>query len=156
MANFVISHNIDQFIKSLGRTNTELQKAAQAGATQLGKEAAKLYASTVRNWENQPEFTVEVNASASRIEVLAGTDDKIYGYVDEGTRVRRAVMSPDWVSKTQPGSLKSGRGRGRVVFISKKISRPGIQARNFSKGIKETLDKKAEQVFNREIKKAIR
>lgn len=155
-SNFVVSHNINDFLKSLGRTERQLEKAANDAAAQLGKDAAKLYAGTVRTWGDKPDFTVEVNGTATKMEVLVGTDSKIYSYVDEGTRVRRALLSPDWRSKTTPGSLRSGGGKGRVILISKKISRPGIKARGFSVAIKDQIDRKAEQTFNKLIKKAIR
>jgi len=156
MPDFVISTNIDQFLKSMGKTEKQLHKATRKSAEHLGKETTKLYAGTARTWNNKPDFTVEINGRADRIEVLAGTDSKIYGYVDLGTRVRRAIMSSDWRSKTKPGSLKSGAGRGSVVFISKKVNRPGIRARGFSEKIKQKIERKVEGVFNRFIKKAIR
>ena len=54
-----------------------------------------------------------------------------YGWVDRGTRIRYATMSGDWKSKTKPNVISSYAGRGRVLFVSRKRPRPGIEARNF-------------------------
>jgi hypothetical protein len=62
-------------------------------------------------------------------------------------------MSKDFVAKTRPGSLKSGPGRGGVVFIGRNVSRPGIKARNATGRTAEILEKQAEPTFNRELKR---
>jgi hypothetical protein len=156
MAQVMIKVNTDEFRKSLERTRREVEAANKRAAEEAGKEAVRLYKTATRTWNNQPAFEALTEASASKIEVLVGTDDKVFKYVDEGTSVRRAVMSADWVSKSTPGSLKAGKGRGMVVFISKKISRPGIEARRFTENIKRVIEGKIEEIFNRYLKKVIK
>ena len=56
-------------------------------------------------------------------------------WLNGGTRIRWALMSPNWKSKTKPGKFKSGGGRGRVVVTGRRrMSRPqpGIKARNWA------------------------
>lgn len=75
----------------------------------------------------------EADKAGAGIAIQVTTDDKRFLFVDEGTKVRYATMSPDFVAKTKPKSLKAGKGRGRVLFVNKKKPRPGIKARGFSK-----------------------
>jgi hypothetical protein len=110
------------------------------GVKELSQEALLLYQQTTRTWTHQPTFTAQRESTARwRVE----TDDKIYGYIDRGTRVRRALMSRDWRSKTKPNVIASYNGRGRVLYISRKLNLPGIKARNFSKRIRERIQPKA-------------
>lgn len=143
----------DEFAKAADRLQVDIEAANGRAAAALGRRAIRLFRSTVRTWRNKPQFDLETNASANAIEVLVGTDDKIYGYIDRGTSVRYAIMSRDFAAKTTPGSLQSRPGRGGAVFISRQHPRPGIKARDFSGNIAKTLDREAEAIFNQEIKK---
>lgn len=60
-------------------------------------------------------------------------------WLDQGTKIRWALMSSDWRSKTRSGTLKSGRGSGSVILAGKRAMqarnirpRPGIVARGWS------------------------
>lgn len=147
---------VQEFERRARLGDSQAREANRQTAEALGKRALALFRSSVSTWRNKPEFTVETEASGDTITVLAGTDDPVYGYLDRGTSVRYAVMSADWRSKTRPGSLQSVMGRGRVVVISKRIPRPGIQARHFSEQIRATLDREAEPTYNRISKQVIR
>ena len=57
---------------------------------------------------------------------------KKWRWLNEGTRVRRALMSRDWRSKTKPGRYRSGPGRGKMLFVSRKLARPGIKPRGWT------------------------
>lgn len=61
-----------------------------------------------------------------------GEGVKKWRYLNEGTRVRHAVMSKGYRAGTTPGQLRSSRKRGRTVFVSRKIRRPGIAARGWT------------------------
>lgn len=67
------------------------------------------------------------------VAIQVTTDDKRFLFVDEGTKVRYATMTPDFIAKTKPKSLKAGKGRGGLLFVNKKKPRPGIKARGFTK-----------------------
>jgi hypothetical protein len=47
----------------------------------------------------------------------------------------RGVLSPDWSPKTKPRVLGSGPGSGRLLYASKKISKPPYEARKFTEEI---------------------
>ena len=63
-------------------------------------------------------------------------------WLDEGTQVRWSMVSiPDWQSKTKVGSIRSGRGGGRIIARGKaktfhaRRGKRGITARNVSENI---------------------
>jgi len=120
--------------------------------TQTGKDMLKDFKKTTKTWNTKPEFEVLKDLNPPDYSVLVGTDDKIYGYVDEGTKVRRAIMSKDFIAKTTPNVIDSRPGRGGVVFISKKVARPGIKARNFAK----LIGKKWKKPFKTRMEKAMK
>jgi hypothetical protein len=142
--------------KALKATEAQIAAANELTAKDLERRALQLFKGTVKNWKHDVEFVSDIDFGPDGVTIIAGTDDQVYFYLDRGTQVRRAVMSLDWQSKTRPGSLQSGPGRGRVVFISKKISLPGIKARNFSGNITATIERELEPTFNKNIKKTVR
>jgi len=119
---------------NLKRVREELLKAAKDEA----KTNEKLLGEPIATWTGdkpKPESLVEVGRDD--VTVLTGMNGSEkalnkFKWLDEGTRVRYATMSQDWKSKTKPGVLKSGRGRGRVLFVNKRRPRPGIKARGWT------------------------
>jgi len=99
------------------------------------------------------KFDVETADKSSRSEVRHDTFimEPIYFFLSGGTAVRYATMSPDWSSKTQPGRLGAGPGRGRVLFVNKRRPRPGIKARKFD----DQIVKKEKKPFERAVEEAI-
>ena len=112
-----------------------LRFIAEKTKDRLGLEIKLLAELTTTTWNHKPAFVVEHGARSA----IVTTDDMPWHYLNKGTSVRRAVMSPGWVSKTQPGNIVSGSGSGHVVFISRKIALPGIKARHFDKSIADEL-----------------
>ncbi len=109
-----------------------------------GKETQKLYEQTVETWKgDKPIFESLISLMHDDATVLTGPNGsemalKKFKFLDEGTSKRWALMSSDWQSKTRPGVLKSGRGRGRVIVVGKRRMRrprPGIQARGWTEKI---------------------
>ena len=92
-------------------------------------EALPQFETTVKTWTNQPTFTPVATPRGWAVQVAP---EYPYGWVNHGTRIRYATMSKDWKSKTKPNVIASYAGRGRLLFVSRKRPRPGIQARNFS------------------------
>lgn len=138
-----------------------LTRELVAGAGKIARQVQKDFQKTTATWNHQPDFVVEVESTPNKLTLTVSTDDEIYGYVDEGTKVRHAVMSPDWKSKTKPASggavrLTSHQGSGRMVFVSRKINRPGIKARKFSMGIKRKWKRKLADQMQRHLDAAAR
>lgn len=101
---------------------------------------------TVQTWKRQPEFTI-FRARGQRV---VGTTDTIYKFLNGGTRVRRAVMTPGFRAKTVPGKIKSRVGRGERRYVSVKLALPGIQPRQFS----DTVAKKWRKLFRIQLQRA--
>lgn len=97
---------------------------------------------TQRTFRRKFPVVVRDESGRNRIAWACLVDGEIYVYISEGTGIRWAVMSSDWRSKTQPGRMKPGRGRGRVVIAGRRAMtarnirpRPGIKGRKFDKQI---------------------
>ena len=127
----------------------EMKRAAET----IRKDALADFKKTTGNWRHKPKFAsrVIVGGIAQGIQIQVGTDDKIWHYLDDGTKVRYATMSADWQSKTEPDVVGSFPGKGKVLFINKKRARPGIKARHFTKHISKTVEKE----LQRETKNAL-
>lgn len=111
-----------------------LEKAATALVKETGEKMIRDdMGSAIATWEHKGSihFSTSLRLSAKSITVSISTDDPVFNYVEGGTDVRHAAMSWDFVPKTTPGSLRSARGNGRLLFVSKKINLPGLDARNF-------------------------
>lgn len=145
----------DQVARGLNLLPARLLGAQQKGGKQIGREALRRWRRVTANWHHQPEFEVEVNVSPDGVEVLSGSDDQILGFVSGGTSVRRAVMSADWQSKTRPGSMTSGPGSGRVVFIGSNIVRPGIEPRRFDEQIAKEMDPLAVEIMQKHVDREV-
>lgn len=126
----------------------DLQRAVKSRAQAMKRD----YERVVATWDDKPVFEQITQTTRPDISVLVGTDDRIFGYLDRGTRVRRALMSPDFSPKTRPGELRSYPGQGEVVFVSKKLNLPGIKARGWSK----MIGKKHKKPFQRDVLAALK
>ena len=103
----------------------------------------KEFDSTVDTFQTgKPDFMKETLFTPNHKEVSVGTDDKVYGYLNDGTNVRYATMGPRFRAKTAPGRIKAGAGQTDVLFVNKRRPRPGIKARRFDVQIKRKLEPK--------------
>lgn len=89
------------------------------------------YGVVTQTWNHKPVFAIDKSKLKRRIT----TGDDVFRYIDKGTAVRRAVMTPGFRPKTIPGQIRSRMGSGGVAYISKKVVKPGIEARRFSEEI---------------------
>lgn len=118
---------------------------------------------TVATWKGEkPKFESLIGlgrgagGSASVLTGPTGSEKAVWKWrwLDEGTRIRWALMSRDWKSKTRRRVFGSGRGRGRVVIAGRRAMqrrnippRPGIKAREWS----VTLMKRRRRPFTRRM-----
>jgi hypothetical protein len=112
------------------------------------------YKRLVALWNHPVIFQQLTESTREDIIVIVGTEDSIFGYLDEGTSVRRALMSEDFSPKTRPGSLRSRPGQGGVVFISKDLALPGIEARDFTGQMKKKYEKKYKRGLEAAMRRA--
>lgn len=103
-------------------------------------------------WNHAVDFKVRRNYKDANPRVRVWTDDHIFLILNTGTLVRYATMTRNFIPKTTPGSLTSGQGQGGVSYVDRNVPRPGIEAREFDK----TLREKHEKNFKKDIKAAVR
>lgn len=126
------------------------------------KDVKKDYATITKAWKHQPDVDSDYELRGIDATVLVGVDDKVFNYLDKGTKVRYALMRPGYKRKTKPGRLSSTAGGGGVRYIGK--ARPayyskrkrwplkGIKARNWT----PILQRRARKVFLARISKDIK
>lgn len=117
--------------------------ASEKALKQLGEEAKAQFEKTVETWSDKPDFNVKENSGS----VQVTTNSKIYTYLDKGTSVRYATMSPDFSPKTRARVIGSTSGRGGMIFVSRNHPKPGIEAREFSVVIQARMQSKFKAKF---------
>jgi hypothetical protein len=113
-----------------------LKKEVARVNQKMGKRMKRSFEKTTKTFE-ETEVTFHQKTSTADQTVTVYTENEIYGYLDEGTPIRYAVMSEDFSPKTRPGELDSRPGSGRMVRIDLSNPREGIEAREFSKQVEE-------------------
>ena len=129
-----------------GALEKELKKAQREWMADVVKE----YQGTTKHWKHRVAFTGRLSERGMVTKIEVGTDDEIYGYVDEGTRPHiirpkrpGGVLAFPSVSvpKTKPGSLKSGKGKsGGPTIVTREVHHPGTKPRDFSGQIKKKME----------------
>ena len=112
----------------------------------------------VRTWDHKVQIHKEIDTQGDRMEMMVGTDDKIFGWLDRGTKAhgpknaRVLAFRPRSSPKTTPGSIFSGAGgpKGPMIF------RPwvkGIKPRRFTQVIQKRLDKYGPAIVHKHVKR---
>ena len=111
-------------------------------ATEIKKDFAK----TTATWAHRVQFTVLVSLTGPGPVVLVGTDDRVYRYVDEGTRPhlifagiytgkskkKALAFRGAFRAKTTPRVIGSGAGfKGGALVLRPYVQHPGTEARQF-------------------------
>jgi hypothetical protein len=156
------------------RFNTRgITKALRRALEKEGKEHRRLLRYTTATWTGtKPQFTSKTIVSSKQISVITaprGGFPKSHGgqvtgatkwwYLELGTRIRWALMSKDWRSKTIPGGhLTSGTGQGRVIIAGRRAmtmrnipARPGIKARNWRAAVIKMRSRQFKGLLQREF-----
>jgi uncharacterized protein YeaO (DUF488 family) len=126
-----------------------------------GFDIRRDFARTTKTWQgDKPEFRKETKRQRGGLRLtifMVGEGIDIWNYLDRGTSVRYATMSPDFQAKTAPRVVDSRRGSGRRLFVDKSRPRPGIKAREWRIVLTETwepeLNDRLEAAFERGVKK---
>ena len=115
------------------------------------REMIKDFRLTAETWEHKPVFQSQISLIGGP-SLLVGTDDEIYGYVNNGTPSHviqpklASVLSfqTDFTPKTVPGVIgsKSG-GKSGPRRRAKAVQHPGFEARKFD----DTIQKKWKPIF---------
>lgn len=129
-----------------------MQVAIENALDKAADDIAEQLARPTKTWKHKVNFYVLKKRTGER-EIV--TTDKAFFFVTRGTRWRYAIMSPDFIAKTQPRVMSSGAGRGGVVMIGKK-KLPGIKAREFEEEARDISQRTIANTFNRSISDALK
>lgn len=134
-----------------------------------GRAQKKLFAMTTATWKGaKPRFNPKRVISSTEISVTTGPsgNEKAvnkWGWLDQGTAIRWALMSGNWRSKTVSKRLKSRRGSGKVLIAGRRAMqkrnikpRKGIKARGWTKIIEKRRRKKFVAMMKRDFRKLSR
>lgn len=111
---------------------------------------------TTQTWKHKPRFTI-IRKTGERV---ISTGDKVYQYVDMGTRahvIRSKGRKPlafktGYRAKTSPGRIAStsGGASGPSVF-ARAVRHPGTKARKFSETIAKKWQRELPQIVQRAL-----
>ena len=167
MSEVFIEHNIKDLQRALDTLPKEVtMRVLKQVAQTAERETLRRFRRSSRTWRHQPDFQVIQEVTPTSIELLVGTDDKVYGYVDRGTR-------PHWIAprkpgyplrfrsgykaKTVPGVLNSGPGGAFGGWVrAMRVWHPGTRARGFSRMIFQEIGPMMRQKTLELIDKAIK
>lgn len=139
----------------------------EAAAEEVSKDVLLDFELTTATWQHRVKFEREVSIGPNSIDILVGTDDKIYAYVNEGTKPhmiwagiytgrsdKKALSFPGTFSpKTIPGLLTARKGfSGGDQVVVPYVSHPGTEPRKFDKLIQKMWKKK----FSKRMQQAMR
>jgi hypothetical protein len=133
--------------EQLKAVQDEWEKALKAQA----KANKADYDKTHATWDTDVQVNIgNVHKGRDRWYVDTWIKNRIYWFVHESVSVMRGVLSPDWSPKTKPRVLGSGAGSGRLLYASKKVSKPPYEARKFT----ETIIKVQQPEFQKRMERA--
>lgn len=156
-----ISSNAAQVAKQLDISTRQLRVIMEDALEEVNQGIVKDFERITRTWDHKPDFEVITETRRGRVESLVGTDDKIFGYLEHGTRKNYPIrpkrakalrFMSGFRPKTTIGGLQSGAGGsfGDVIF-RRGVIHPGIKARKWMPKIQQRAEKRARKVINKHI-----
>lgn len=109
----------------------------------LVKEIKADFEKTVATWDHKPTFVTSIRVSFDELRGRVRTrpisgrkpPELIYYFLSEGTRVRHAIMSNDFVPKSRVRTIDSFPGQGGLLRVDPRFHGPGIKARKWDEAI---------------------
>ena len=139
-----------------------LLNAMRREATAIKKD----FDATVKTWDHSVKFEQVISLAGGGPQVLVGTDDEVYRYVDEGTKPHDIVPKKPggilvfpgtFTSKTVPGVIGSRAGyKGGEIIKRPRVHHPGTKARRFTEIIKGKWEKRFKSDMEDVMKAAAR
>lgn len=141
----------------------QFTQAVRSGLQEAAYEAEVRYRNTVRTWNRKPDFST---TRLREYELVVGTDNEIYGYVNHGTEPH--VIAPrdpggtlafqsGYQAKTVPNVAfsRSGGAFGEYVH-AKEVQHPGTEPRNFDQTIADQLQSLMPGIMQSAMQRAVR
>lgn len=127
-------------------------------AKEIERETLREFRRTTTTWKHKPKFESMQEITGNTLDLIVGTDDAIYNYVDQGTRphiIRKRGNRPllfrlGYRAKTTPGIIgsKAGGPYGDVMRM-REVHHPGTRARNFGEMIQRYMGVKAHDIIGK-------
>ena len=139
--------NLNKFSSMIAK---DIAKATKAAKKSMDK--------TKTNFQQvDPDFIIEISNSGGGdlIGLVAPNNNKdglIWFFLNDGTDIRYAVMTADFVPKTTPGTLTTVRGSGGLSHFDFNNPRPGIEARLWTHIIAEIEGGKFQKLVIKSVK----
>lgn len=116
------------------------------------KDALKKLETYVSTWDHDVFFETKggTHYKGGNLEVSLSTDDMIFWYLERGTEVRYAVMTPDFQPKTATGQINSQVGQGGFSYLDK-MPHDGIEPRR----IGETIAMEEAEKFRENVRSVV-
>jgi hypothetical protein len=111
---------------------------------------------TVATWHHEVAFHSYAKYRGGDIVVAAWTTDRPWNYLNDGTRIRYATMTPDFVAKTIPRVVGSFQGQGGLAYVNRNRPRRGIQAREWTKMLVDIYSRRLGELVGVAISKGLK
>lgn len=132
----------------------------------IGSDIQKDFEKTTKTWDHKVKFEIvkSIPTNLGRVEIFVGTNDRIYQYVDEGTREHIIQPKGDYPlefrsrykRKTTPnviGSKQGGAfGEKRYAYW---VIHPGNKPANLSETIAKTWQKRMKRRMEKAMRRAV-
>lgn len=149
-----------------GKLNDKaMRQVIEGEAVRVADDIEKDFKRTTKTWKRKVKFVKIVALGKDRIEILVGSDDEIYRYVNEGTKAHvilpkrflRLRFKGTFTSKTVPGVIdaRSGGSSGSDVY-STGVIHPGTQARNFDDAITKLWKTRMKRRLEKAMREAVK
>jgi len=124
----------------------ELRLVQQEVLKVLADRGQELFEDDVMGtWENKYPVSQQAIGLNERDIVVTGD---IFFYLNDGTDIRYAKMTTDFVPKTDVNELVSEAGQGGFSHLTFPFANPGIEARNFDQSVARQLEKEAPTILD--------
>lgn len=143
--------------KSIAGDPRKLARAVANGLDGAAEGALIDFKATTDTWQHKPDFSIQEPSADTRV---VGTDDDIYGYVNEGTKPHVIVAHGKVLAfpgsgfrpKSRVKVIGSNKGsKGSGVVFTKQVNHPGTEARAFDETIAEKWRKQLPKIMQRSI-----
>lgn len=135
---------------------TRVVKIVQQTMEEVKDNVLVDFKQTTSTWQHDVPFTASRTADGFTV----GTDDAIYGYVDQGTKPhiieakagKMLAFSTGGSPKSRVRSIIASRGsKGSKRVFARRVRHPGTKARGFSSAIQEKWQGELPQLINERI-----
>ena len=155
------STNADQVAARLAAKQRELRLVMHRALEEVGDEAIRQYGRPVSTWSKKPQFVKEIDSHGPEYELLVGTDDRVFNWVDEGTRPHVIKPRGPWPlrfmsgfhPKTTPGSMQAGQGGSFGSQVTARgVNHPGGKPRRFTEQVQKIINRFGPKVFRKRLR----